>query len=53
MHKCKPQFNKFKNKKSLKDANKKKNWQQIIPLVFEAIDADKDGVISKDEFNSK
>lgn len=37
---------------SLKDANKKKNWQQIIPLVFEAIDADKDGVISKDEFNN-
>ena len=36
----------------MNDVTKKKNWQEIIPLIFEAIDADKDGNISHDEFNN-
>lgn len=39
-------------KDSLNDQDKKANWKEIIPLIFEAIDADKDGAISHDEFNN-
>ena len=45
-------FSFFLKFKSLNDANKKSNWKEIIPLIFEAIDADKDGAISHDEFNN-
>lgn len=37
---------------SLNDESKKNNWKAIIPLIFEAIDADKDGAISHEEFNN-